>query len=148
MLSLPLWSSPTPQIEMCVSKSRRRRRADTVFAQTAASLTPGPPSTFRVRSHLFFMLQRKLSSVWLKCTVYLYLLSRIFFVFLNSLIIFYAYIYLSKGRELHAFYLNVLFFLLQSCYSLLSTTPMRKVNTNSWCSLCWFPMTWLTWKEL
>lgn len=36
----------------------------------------------------------------------------------------------------------------QSCYSLLTTTPMKRVNTNSWCSPCWLRTTWLTWKEL
>lgn len=36
----------------------------------------------------------------------------------------------------------------QLCYSLLTMTPMKRVNTNSWCSPCWLHMTWLTWKEL
>lgn len=53
MLSLPLWSSPTPQIEMCVSKSRQPHLADTVCAQTVASLTLALPSMFLVRKFFF-----------------------------------------------------------------------------------------------
>lgn len=48
MLSLPLWSSPTLQIEMCVSKSRQLRLVDTVCAQTVALLMLEPPSMFQV----------------------------------------------------------------------------------------------------
>lgn len=43
MSSLPIWSSPTPQKEMCVSKSRRLHLADTACARTVASLMLGHP---------------------------------------------------------------------------------------------------------
>lgn len=43
MSSLPIWSSPTPQKEMCVSKSRRLHLADTACALTVASLMLGHP---------------------------------------------------------------------------------------------------------
>lgn len=43
MSSPPIWSSPTPQKEMCVSKSRLLHLADTACALTAASLMLGHP---------------------------------------------------------------------------------------------------------
>lgn len=45
MSSLLTWSSPTPQKEMCVLKSRQPRHADTVSVQTVAWSMLEPPST-------------------------------------------------------------------------------------------------------
>lgn len=71
MLSLPLWSSPTPQREMCVSKSRRPHLADTVCARTVASLTLEPPLMFLVCKRFFhLMATQAIHLIWFKDTLW------------------------------------------------------------------------------